>query len=256
MRGIIAIFKKELSVTFSSPIFYAGTFIFLLLSGYFFYSNAAVFSLLSFQARGNPFLSEKLNLSDMLVTPLFGQLSIVLLLMLPLLTMRTYAEEKKLGTIELLFTYPVSDLAVLSGKFLACIFILLTMLSGTIPSLLLLESFGNLDWGVIFSGYLGVVLMGASFIALGIFMSSLTENQIIAAVLSFGFLLLFWLIGWAKVIAGPEFGPVLEQISLVVHLDGFIRGLIDTRDVVFYLIFMSFWLFLTLRVLNSRFWRG
>jgi ABC-2 type transport system permease protein len=256
MRGTIAIFKKELSVTFSSSIFYAGTFVFLLVSGYFFYSNAAVFALLSLQARGNPFLAEKLNLSDMLVKPLFGQISIVLLLMLPLLTMRTYAEEKKLGTIELLFTYPISDLAVLSGKFLACICILLTMLSGTIPSLLLLETFSNLDWGMILSGYLGVVFMGASFIALGIFMSSLTENQIIAAVLSFGFLLLFWLIGWAKVIAGPEFGPVLEQISLVVHLDGFIRGLIDTRDVVFYLIFMFFWLFLTLRVLNSRFWRG
>jgi ABC-2 type transport system permease protein len=256
MRGTIAIFKKELSVTFSSSIFYAGTFVFLLVSGYFFYSNAAVFALLSLQARGNPFLAEKLNLSDMLVKPLFGQISIVLLLMLPLLTMRTYAEEKKLGTIELLFTYPISDLAVLSGKFLACICILLTMLSGTIPSLLLLETFSNLDWGMILSGYLGVVLMGASFIALGIFMSSLSENLIIAAVLSFGFLLLFWLIGWAKVIAGPEFGPVLEQISLVVHLDGFIRGLIDTRDVVFYLIFMFFWLFLTLRVLNSRFWRG
>jgi ABC-2 type transport system permease protein len=256
MRGTIAIFKKELSVTFSSSIFYAGTFVFLLVSGYFFYSNAAVFALLSLQARGNPFLAEKLNLSDMLVKPLFGQISIVLLLMLPLLTMRTYAEEKKLGTIELLFTYPISDLAVLSGKFLACICILLTMLSGTIPSLLLLETFSNLDWGMILSGYLGVVFMGASFIALGIFMSSLTENQIIAAVLSFGFLLLFWLIGWAKVIAGPEFGPALEQISLVVHLDGFIRGLIDTRDVVFYLIFMFFWLFLTLRVLNSRFWRG
>jgi ABC-2 type transport system permease protein len=256
MRGIIAIFKKELSVTFSSPIFYTGTFIFLLVSGYLFYTNAAVFSLLSFQARGNPFVSERLNLSDMLVRPLFGQLSIVLLLMLPLLTMRTYAEEKKLGTIELLFTYPISDLGALSGKFLACVFILLTMLSGTLPSLLLLEAFSSLDWGVILSGYLGVVLMGASFIALGIFMSSLTENQIIAAVLSFGFLLLFWLIGWAKVIAGPEFGPVLEQISLVVHLDGFIRGLIDTRDVVFYLVFMFFWLFLTLRFLNSRFWRG
>jgi ABC-2 type transport system permease protein len=256
MKGIIAIFKKELWVTFSSPIFYSGTFIFLLVSGYFFYTNAAVFSLLSFQARGNPFLSEKLNLSDMLVRPLFGQLSIILLLMLPLITMRTYAEEKKLGTIELLFTYPISDLATLSGKFLACVFILLAMLSGTIPPLLLLGAIGNLDWGVILSGYLGVILMGTSFIALGIFMSSLTENQIIAAVLSFGFLLLFWLIGWLKVIAGPELGPILEQISLVVHLDGFIKGLIDTRDVVFYLVFMFFWLFLTLRFLNSRFWRG
>jgi ABC-2 type transport system permease protein len=256
MKGILAVFRKELSVTFSSPIFYASTFVFLLISGYFLYSNAALFTLLSFQAKANPFLSEKLNLSDMIVKPFFGQLSIVLLLMLPLVTMRTYAEEKKLGTIELLFTYPISDLACLTGKYLACVFVLLSMLSGTIPSLLLLEAFGNLDWGVVLAGYLGVILMAASFIALGIFMSSLTENQIIAAVLSFGFLLLFWLIGWAKVIAGPDAGPILEHLSIVVHLDGFIKGLIDTRDVVYYLVFIFFWLFLTLRFLQSRFWRG
>ena len=256
MKGIIAIFKKELSVTFSSPVFFAATFIFLVVSGYFFYTNAALFTLYSFQARANPFLAERLNLSEMVLRPFFGQLSIILLLMLPLITMRTYAEEKKLGTIELLFTYPISDLAALAGKYLACVFILLTMLLGTIPSVLVLESLSHLDWGGILSGYVGIVLMGASFIALGIFTSSLTENQMVAAVLSFGALLLFWLIGWAKVIAGPALGPVLEQLSIVVHLDGFVKGLIDTRDVVFYLIFIFFWLFLTLRFLNSRFWRG
>lgn len=256
MKGIYAVFKKELSVTFASPIFYAATFIFLVVSGYFFYSNVAVFTVLSFQARANPFLAEKLNLSDMVVRPLFGQLSIILLLMLPLITMRSYAEEKKLGTIELLFTYPISDVAVLTGKYLAAVFILLAMLVGTIPSLLLLEAFGNLDWGSVLSGYLGIFLMGASFISLGIFSSSLTENQIVAAVLSFGALLLFWLIGWAKLIAGPAAAPVLEHLSIITHLDNFAKGLIDTRDVVFFLLFSLFWLFLTLRFLSSRFWRG
>jgi ABC-2 type transport system permease protein len=256
MTGVYAVFKKELSVTFASPIFYASTFIFLVVSGYFFYSNAAVFTLLTFQARANPFLAEKLNLSDMVVKPLLGQFSIILLLMLPLITMRSYAEEKKLGTIELLFTYPISDAAALAGKYLASVFTLLIMLLGTMPSLLLLEAFGNLDWGSVLSGYLGIVLMGASFIALGIFFSSLTENQIVSAVLAFGALLLFWLIGWAKIIAGPAAAPILEHLSIITHLDNFAKGLIDTRDVVFYLLFSFFWLFLTLRFLNSRFWRG
>ena len=152
MKGVSAVFKKELSVTFASPIFYAATCIFLVVSGYFLYSNVAVFTLLSFQARANPFLAEKLNLSDMVVRPLFGQVSVILLLLLPLITMRSYAEEKKLGTIELLFTYPISDAAALTGKFFAAVFILLAMLVGTMPSLFLLEAFNGKGEAVIRNG--------------------------------------------------------------------------------------------------------
>jgi ABC-2 type transport system permease protein len=256
MRGIMAIFKKEILIAFSSPIFYAATFIFLVVSGYFFYTNAIIYTIRSFQAGQNPFLAERLNLSDFVVKPFFGDMAIVLLLMLPLLTMRSYAEEKKMGTIELLFTYPISDGAALAGKFSACVFTLLAMLAGTILPLLLLQTFAPLDWGLIASGYLGILLLGASFIALGMFTSSLTENQIIAAVLSFGAFLLFWIIGWAKSFAGPTLGAILEHISIVVHLDGFVKGLIDSRDLVFYLLFIFFWLFVTLRFLNTRFWRG
>ena len=153
MRAIVAIFKKELSITFASPIFYSSAFIFLVLSGYFFFSNTAYFGSLSLQAMSNPMLAEKLNLTDMVVKPFFGDLSVILLLMLPLITMRLYAEEKKSGTIELLFTYPLSDLAVLAGKFCATLLVLITMLAGTIPYLIILESFGTLEWGVVISGY-------------------------------------------------------------------------------------------------------
>jgi ABC-2 type transport system permease protein len=256
MRGIMAVFKKEITITFSSPIFYAAAFIFMVVSGYFFYTNAMVYTIRSFQAGQNPFLAERLNLSDFVVKPFFGDMAIVLLLMLPLITMRAYAEEKKMGTIELLFTYPISDGAVLAGKFAASMFTLLTMLVGTLLPLILLETFAHLDWGLILSGYLGILLLGAGFIALGLFTSSLTENQIIAAVLSFGAFLLFWIIGWAKSFAGPPLGPILEHLSIVVHLDSFVRGLIDSRDLVFYLVFIFFWLFVTLRFLNTRFWRG
>jgi ABC-2 type transport system permease protein len=243
-------------ITFTSPIFYAACFIFLLVSGYFFYSNTAYFSLLSFQAAQNPFLAQSLNLADMVIKPFFGDLAVILLLMLPLLTMRLYAEEKKAGTIELLFTYPVSDAAVLAGKFFATVAVLLLMLAGTLPFMLILGSMADLPWGIVASGYLGVTFMGAGFIALGVFTSSLTENQIVAAVISFGAILLFWALGWAKALAGPGLGAVLEHLSIIGHLDTFTQGLIDTRDVVFYGLFILFWLFLTLRFLNSRFWRG
>jgi ABC-2 type transport system permease protein len=256
MRGMIAVFKKELAVTFASPIFYAAMFIFLVLSGYFIYSNTAYFNLLSLQAASNPYLSERLNLTDMVMKPFFGDLAIILLLMLPLITMRIYAEEKKSGTMELLFTYPLSDAAALAGKFAATMLVVFTMLAGTIPHLVILEILGNLEWGVVISGYLGVVFLGGSFVSLGIFTSSLTENQIVAAVISFGALLLFWIIGWGAGMAGPSMAVILKHVSLVSHLESFLQGLIDTRDIVFYLVFTFFWLFLTLRILNSRFWRG
>jgi len=256
MNGIAGVFRKEITITFASPIFYAACFIFLLISGYFFYSNTAYFSLLSFQAAQNPFLSQSLNLTDMVIKPFFGDLAVILLLMLPLLTMRLYAEEKKAGTIELLFTYPVSDASVLIGKFAATVVLLLLMLVGTLPFMVILETMVDLEWGIVASGYLGIALMGSGFIALGIFTSSLTENQIVAAVLSFGAILLFWAIGWAKSLTGPGLGTVLEHLSIIGHLDTFTQGLIDTRDVVFYGLFILFWLFLTLRFLNSRFWRG
>ena len=256
MRQILAVLKKEVAIIFSSPIFYAAAFIFIVLSGYFFYSNTAYFSMISLQASRNPFIAEQLNMSDAVIKPFFGDLSIVFLLLLPLITMRLYAEEKKSGTIELLFTYPIPDVSTLTGKFLATMVVVLVMLAGTIPCMIIAGFFGTLEWGLLISGYLGIILMAGGFIAVGIFTSSVTENQIVAAVLSFGALLLLWVLGWAKAIAGPVTGAVLEHISIVKHIDTFTMGLIDSRDIVFYLLFIGFWLFMTHRFLNSRYWRG
>ncbi|MBN1102479.1 MAG: ABC transporter permease subunit [Deltaproteobacteria bacterium] len=256
MRGVFAVIRKELAIAILSPVFYAAMFMFLLLSGYFFYSTAVSYSLFCLQASSNPFLAERLNVTDLVLKPFFADLAIILLLMLPLITMRLYSEEKKSGTIELLFTYPLSDLAVLAGKFIAAVLVLLVLLGGTIPHLIILGTLVRLEWGVVISGYLGIALMGTGFLALGIFMSSLTENQIVAAVLSFGLLLLFWPFGWGARLAAPPLQEIVGHMSVVAHLESFVEGLIDTRDVVFYLLFCFFWLFLTLRFLNSRFWRG
>ncbi|RMF83725.1 MAG: ABC transporter permease [Nitrospinota bacterium] len=256
MRNVYPIFKRECKAYFNSPIAYAVFAIFLVISGYFFYSNVIFFSLMSFQMMQNPYLAEQLDMTEGVIRPLFGNVSVVLLLLTPLLTMRLIAEEKKTGTIELLLTYPLKDIEVVLGKFLACFFVFLVMLALTFPCPLLLALFGEPEIGPLLSGYLGLLLIGAAFIALGLFVSSLTENQIIAAAVSFGLLLLFWVIGWSSRFAGGELGLLLSRLSILEHFDNFAKGVIDTTDVAYYLVFTLFWIFLTLRSLESVRWRG
>jgi ABC-2 type transport system permease protein len=256
MKGFLVVYRKELYRFFASPIFYVVAFIFLALVGYFFYSSVAYYSLLSFQAGTNPFLSEQLNLTDMVLEPFFGSISIVLLLMVPLITMRLFAEEKKTGTAELLFTYPISDRGAVLGKFTAGVTILLLLLLGTFPAMLLLEVLTVPPWATILGGYVGLFLMSSAFVSLGLLASSLTENQIIAAAIAFGGLLLLWIIGWSESLVGPTLGSFFKYISLLSHYDNFSKGILDSRDVLFYLLFILFFLFTTLRVLESRQWRG
>ena len=256
MKGFLVVYRKELYRFFASPIFYVVAFIFLALVGYFFYSSVAYYSLLSFQAGTNPFLSEQLNLTDMVLEPFFGSISIVLLLMVPLITMRLFAEEKKSGTAELLFTYPISDRGAVLGKFSAGVTILLLLLLGTFPAMLLLEILTSPPWATILGAYVGLFLMSSAFVSLGLLASSLTENQIIAAAIAFGALLLLWIIGWSESLVGPTLGSFFKYISLLTHYDSFAKGILDSRDMLFYLLFILFFLFTTLRVLESRQWRG
>jgi ABC-2 type transport system permease protein len=254
MSGLAAIWRKELTVYFATPIFYLTGFFFLLLGGYFFYSNVYFYSQVSFQGAQNPQLAALLNPSHMVFRPLFTTLTIIFLMIVPLLTMRLLAEEKRSGTAELLFTYPLSDWAVILGKFLAAWVVYLIFLAFTVTYPLAFAALGRLDWGAVAAGYLGLVLLGGACLALGLFTSSLTENQIIAAVAAFALLLLFWLIGWQQDASG--LGAVFAALSLMEHFDNFPRGVIDTRDLIFYLSFIYFFLFLTKRQLESRRWRA
>jgi len=256
MRGFLAVFQRELYAFFASPIFYVVGTIFLLLSGYFFYTAVAYFSLISFQAAQNPFSAGPVNLNEMVIKPLFDDMSILLLLIIPLLTMRLLAEEKKNGTIELLLTYPLREVSIILGKFLATLMIIMILLALTCLYLVLLSWFGDLEWGMILTGYAGLVLMVAGFISLGLFVSSLTQNQIIAAVLGFGALLFFYIIGWVGSISGPIVNKVVTYISVTEHLDSFTKGIWDTRDLFFYISFSAFFIFLTLRYLDSQKIRG
>ncbi len=255
--SFLAVLRKELVIYFATPIFYITGFFFLLLGGYFFYANTLYYSLVSFQAAQNIQLASHLNPLQMVFRPLFGTLAIVLLLLVPLLTMRLLAEEKRAGTAELLFTYPLTDWAIILGKFAAALFIYTIFLGFTVVYALAFSAVGRLDWGSLAAGYLGMLLLGGACLALGLFASSLTENQIIAAVTGFALLLLFWIIGWQQEISGsPGWGSFFGALSMMDHYDSFIRGAIDTRDLVYYLSFIYFFLFLTKRQLESRRWRA
>lgn len=251
-----AVFKKEMRLYFVSPIAYAVFAIFTLVSGWFFYNVFAFYTLVSMQAAFNPMMARDLSVTEGVIRPLFQNISVIMLLMMPILTMRLLAEEKKSGTIELLLTYPVRDGEVLFGKYLAALAIFLGMLALTAvyPALVLWTA--GMEWGPLLTGYLGLLLQGAAFIAVGILISSLTENQIVAAVSTFGTLLIFWVISWAADSAGGTLGRILSHLSLTEHFDSFAKGVIDTKDVIYYLNFTILSLFLTLRSLESKRWRG
>jgi len=250
------IYKKEMRLYFTSPIAWVILTIFLFIAGYFFYSIFAFFTLASMQSAMNPAMARDLNVTDSVLRPLFSNISVILLLLMPLVTMRLFAEERRSGTIELLLTYPVRDGAVLIGKYLAGLTLYVIMLALTLFYPLLVAYFARVEWGPLATGYLGLLLMGATFLGVGIFASSLTENQIVASIITFGVLLIFWVIGWSSDYLGGTWGRVLSHLSLIEHFDSFAKGVLDTRDVLYYVDFTIVALFLTLRSLEARRWKG
>lgn len=250
------IYKKELRLYFTSPVAYVILTIFLLIAGYFFYSIFAFFTRASMQMAMNPQMGRELNVTDSVMRPLFSNLSVILLLLMPLVTMRLFAEERRSGTIELLLTYPVRDGAVLAGKYLAALTLYGVMIAGTLAYPAMIVSFARLEWGPLLTGYLGLLLMGAMFLAVGVFASSLTENQVVAAIVTFGVLLMFWIIGWTAEFAGGPLGAVLTHLSILEHNDTFSKGVLDTKDVLYYANFTALGLFLALRSLEARRWSG
>ena len=254
--GTVAVFKKEMRSYFASPVALVVFTIFLVIAGYFFYSILAYFSLVSTQASMNPALARGLNVTEGVLRPLFSDMSVILLFMMPLLTMRLFAEERKQGTLELLLTYPLRDGEVLLGKFLAATFLVAILLLATGIYPLLLVFWSEPELYPILTGYLGLLLLAMTFIALGLFFSSLTQNQIVAAVLAFGALLLFWVIGWAATLAEGDWSLVFRHLSIIEHFSSFARGVLETKDLAYYLGLISFFLFATLKSLEVRRWKG
>jgi len=259
VRSVWLIFKRELKSYFNSFIAYVIITMFLIITGYFFYSLLATFSVMSFQAQANPMIAKQynlLNINETVVRPLFGNISIIMLLMTPLLTMRLLAEEKKTGTMELLLTYPVKDIEVVMGKYLACFTVFLAMIFSTLTYPILLVVLGEPEVTPIVTGYIGLILLGIAFISLGMFASSLTENQIISASVAFGTLFVFWLLSYSITFVDPGLGRVISYISITEHLESLAKGVVDTEDIIYYINFAFLFLFLTLRSIESKRWRG
>src|SRR6266704_2784466 len=204
------IFKKEMRLYFTSPIAYVVVAIFALIAGYFFARIFKFFTLASMQSMMNPAMARELNVTDSVMRPLFSNVSVILLLLMPLVTMRSFAEERRSGTIELLLTYPVRDGAVLLGKYLAALVLYACMLVLTLVYPGIVVYFARLEWGPLLTAYVGLLLMGATFIAVGICISSFFENQIMAGTVTFVVLLMFWVIGWSADAADGIWKSVLS----------------------------------------------
>jgi ABC-2 type transport system permease protein len=254
MRNILAIAQRELNAYFASPIGYVLVGFFALLFGWFFYVPLAFFEQQSMQAGMNP--GQALNVNQMLVGPAFMNTTVIMLLVFPLITMRTYSEEKRSGTIELLLTSPLTDLEIILGKFLGAMLLYGAMLSITLVHMAILFIYGDPEWKPIATGYLGLLLMGGCFLSLGLFISSLTKNQIVAAMATFAVFLMLWVINWISTFVGPTTQAVLGHLSITEHFDDFAKGIIDTKHVIYYLSFMALGLFLTMKSVDSERWRG
>jgi ABC-2 type transport system permease protein len=254
MRNVLAIAGKELRGYFASPIAYIVIGAFALLFGYFFYAAVAFFNRQSMQmAMG---MGGSMNINEMLVTPVFVNATVMMLFLLPAITMRTYAEEKRSGTIELLLTSPITDTEIILGKFLGAMGLYAAMLAVTLIHVGLLFWFGNPEWKPIASAYLGLLLMGGCFISVGLLISSLTKNQIVAGVVTFAVFLMLWVINWIGVFVGPTAQAILSHLSITDHFDDFSRGVLDTKHLVYYISFISLGLFLTAKSVDSERWRG
>ncbi len=241
-----AVVRKELVAYFSSLLAYVVIALFLAVSGFYLYSNLSFF-----------LLSGGFDLTRGLWQYQFLDMRQYMLTLLPLLTMRLFAEERRLGTLELLWTYPLRDVEIVLGKFVAALLVLLLMLAGTLLyPLLLLPAEAALPVEALVAGYLGLFLLGAAFLACGILISALTESQVLAAAVTYSVLLLFWVLTWNEAAVGAPVLWLLSQLSLFDRLYTFVRGGIDTADVTYLVLFSAVFLVWTVQCLGSRRWRG
>jgi ABC-2 type transport system permease protein len=252
---MMAIAQKELRSYFASPIGWIVIGLFSLVFGYFFVALLTFFQQQSMQ--GNQFGGMgPVNINQMMIRHLLLNATVVLLFVLPLITMRTYAEEKRSGTIELLLTSPVTDFQIIVGKFLGALALYAAMLAVTFVHMGILFWFGDPEWKPILTGYLGLLLLGGCFISVGLLISSLTKNQIVAGMVTFAVFLLLWVLDWNASAAGPTGQAILNYLSITQHLDDFVKGVIDTKHLVYYASFITFGLFLTAKSVDSERWRG
>lgn len=255
MRNIWIICRKELRSYFVSPIAYILFVMFALIFGWFFWNmlGAFVFYSMAAQMRGEMF---PMNINESIIRQLLGNMNVVNLFFIPLISMRLFAEEKRNGTIELLSTSPVRDGEVILGKWLASVLLYAGIMVVTALNFAFLFKYGNPDWKPMAVGYLGVLLQAAALLAIGTFISTLTKNQIIAGAITFGVCLLIFVFGWVGGYESSTWAQVMTYMSTTTHMESFIKGVIDSKDAIYYLSVIFLGLFLTARSLESLRWRS
>jgi ABC-2 type transport system permease protein len=258
MSNILAIAHKELKSYFASPIAYVVIGFWALLFGYFFVALLNYFVRQSMQmgqfGMQGP---QAMNLNQQLIRPLLQNVLILILFLMPMVTMRSYSEEKRSGTIELLLTSPLTDFQIIMGKFLGAMALFGAMLAVTLIHVGVLFYYGGRpEWKPLVTAYIGLLLMGGCFISVGLFISSLTKNQIVAGMVTFAVFLMLWIITWIGSFSGPTIDKLTQYLSIVDHYDDFGKGVIDTTHLIYYVSFITFGLFLTAKAVDSERWRG
>lgn len=255
MGNMIVICQKEMKSYFSSPVAYLLMTMFAVIFGFFFWNVVGYFVFMGMQQQmgGRSF---PMNLNEQVIRPLLSNVSVIGLFLIPLITMRLFAEEKRSGTIELLLTSPISDVQILLGKWLAAILMYGAMLLVAGLNFIFLFAYGQPDWRPMLVAFLGLMLQAAGLLAIGTFISTLTKNQIIAGATTFGVCLLLWIMEWVSGYETATWAKVLAYLSIVSHFESFAKGVLDSKDIIFYLSVIFFGLFLTARSLESLRWRA
>jgi len=265
MGNILAIAGKDARVFLTTWTSYVLFGFFMLITAFFFGALVEQFQLISMQSMQSQqaWMLEQLNLTDMVMGNVFRNVGVFFLFMLPILTMRLLAEERKAKTLELLMTSPVRPLEIVLGKYFAALLIMSMMLALTLIFPVLLTIYGGtaqggqsaLDWHTVGVSYLGMFLLGAAFVAVGLLASAVTESQIVAVIISFAMLLIFFVIGFAARGQQGFWQGFFDYLSITNHLEDFVRGIIKVSSVVYYLSLVFVGLFLTYRVVEAQRWR-
>jgi len=255
MTNIWIICRKELKSYFASPIAYGLMAFFALISGYFFYAATAIFVSrgMESQMMGRPM---PMDVNEWVIRPVLMNVSVIGLFLIPMITMRLFAEEKRSGTIELLATSPVRDFEIILGKWFAALLMYIAILAVSALNILILFAYGSPDWRPLLVGYFGLILQGGCLLAIGTFISTTPRNQVIAGVGTFAICLLLWVLDWVTAFETTATSKVLSYLSVVTHFEPFSKGVLDSKDIIFYFSVIVFGLFLTARSMESLRWRS
>ncbi len=246
--------SRDYRTYFTSPIAYIVIAGFLVIMGWMFFFNLNHFAMQNIQYKQFG-MGKGMSITEGIIRPLYGNMNVIFLFLVPFITMRLFAEERKLQTLQMLMTAPITLTEIIVGKFLSAFLLVATMLACTVVYPIVLIACGNPDKGALLTSYLGTALLASCYVSTGVLFSAMTENQIVAGALTFAAGLFFWLINWASQSAGPVWSDFLDYLSLIQHYNNFSQGIVDSTDVIFYLSFVGLGLFFTHRVLDSYRWR-